>query len=80
MPLASAHNVIAFDLADVRERHQAHHRIYDAILSREPRRAEELMREHVLSVKVSMVRAIARNERREKANRVRRQGSAPQDS
>lgn len=69
MPQASAHNVMAFDLADVRERHQAHHRIYDSILSREPRKAEELMREHVLSVKTSMVRAIARKQRRDKGGR-----------
>jgi len=60
VPQASAHNVVAFDLADVRERHRAHHEIYDAILSREPHKAETLMRQHVLAVKISMVRSIAR--------------------
>lgn len=60
VPQASAHNVVAFDLADVRERHRAHHQIYDAILSREPQKAETLMRQHVLAVKVSMIRSIAR--------------------
>ncbi len=69
MPQASAHNVMAFDLADVRERHQAHHRIYDSILGREPRKAEILMREHILSVKISMVRSIIRKEQRDKGGR-----------
>ena len=60
MPQAAAHNVVAFDVADVRQRHRAHHEIYEAILGREPRQAEELMRQHVLSVKVSMVHSMAR--------------------
>ena len=60
VPQASAYNVVAFDLADVRERHRMHHHIYDAILSREPHKAETLMRQHVLAVKISMVRSIAR--------------------
>jgi GntR family transcriptional regulator of vanillate catabolism len=59
MPQASAHNVVAFDLADVRERHGAHHCIYAAISEREPRKAEALMREHVLSVEFSMLRRMA---------------------
>jgi GntR family transcriptional regulator of vanillate catabolism len=72
MPQASAHNVMAFDLADIRDRHRAHHRIYDSILGREPRQAEDLMRQHVLSVKVSMVRSIATGPRPEQAGRGRR--------
>jgi GntR family transcriptional regulator of vanillate catabolism len=63
MPQASAHNVMAFDLDDVRERHRAHHAIYDAILGREPTEAESLMRRHVLWVKKSMVRAFTRHAR-----------------
>ncbi len=63
MPQASAHNVMAFDLTDVLERHRAHHEIYDAILGREPAEAESLMRRHVLWVKKSMVRAFARQNR-----------------
>jgi GntR family transcriptional regulator of vanillate catabolism len=58
MPQASAHNVMAFELDDVRNRHESHHRIYEAILGREPREAERLMRQHVLAVKVSMIRSI----------------------
>jgi GntR family transcriptional regulator, vanillate catabolism transcriptional regulator len=63
MPQASAHNVMAFDLADVLERHRAHHEIYAAILGREPAEAESLMRRHVLWVKKSMVREFARHNR-----------------
>lgn len=60
IPQASAHNVVAFDLADVRERHQGHHRIHAAILARDAGAAEALMRQHVISVELSMIRAIAR--------------------
>jgi GntR family transcriptional regulator, vanillate catabolism transcriptional regulator len=60
VPHASAHNIIAFQTDDIRERHRWHHRIFDAILAREPREAENLMRQHVLSVKTSMVRAASR--------------------
>jgi GntR family transcriptional regulator of vanillate catabolism len=60
IPQASAHNVLAFEIYDIRERHRFHHRIYDAILAREPREAEILMRQHVVSVKTSMIRATSR--------------------
>jgi GntR family transcriptional regulator, vanillate catabolism transcriptional regulator len=65
MPQASARNVVAFELPDIRERHHAHHRIYDAILGREPREAERLMCQHVLSVKISMVRSVIRRDRKD---------------
>ncbi|MEP9379362.1 GntR family transcriptional regulator [Aquabacter sp. CN5-332] len=65
IPQASAHNVVAFDLADVRERHRAHHRIYAAILDQDTSEAEALMRQHVLAVELSMIRSIAhRSDRR----------------
>jgi GntR family transcriptional regulator of vanillate catabolism len=60
IPQASAHNILAFEIDDIRERHRFHHRIYDAILSREPREAETLMRQHVVSVKTSLIRATSR--------------------
>jgi GntR family transcriptional regulator of vanillate catabolism len=60
IPQASAHNIIAFQIDDIRERHRFHHRIYDAILAREPREAEALMRQHVASIKTSMIRAASR--------------------
>jgi GntR family transcriptional regulator, vanillate catabolism transcriptional regulator len=59
MPQASAHNVMAFEITDIRKRHEAHHRIYEAILGREAREAENLMRQHILSVKTSMIRILA---------------------
>lgn len=58
MPQASAHNVMAFELDDVRKRHESHHRIYEAILGREPREAESQMRQHIVAVKLSMIRSI----------------------
>lgn len=56
VPQTAAHNIVAFDLVDMRERHAAHRRIYEAIICREPREAEQQMRQHVLAVKVSMAR------------------------
>jgi GntR family transcriptional regulator of vanillate catabolism len=43
----------------VRRRHDDHHRIYEAIIAGEPWRAEMLMREHVSSVKGSLIKALA---------------------
>jgi GntR family transcriptional regulator, vanillate catabolism transcriptional regulator len=57
VPQTSSHNIVAFDLADMRERHAAHRRVYEAIICREPREAEQQMRQHVLAVKVSMARS-----------------------
>lgn len=58
VPQSSHRNVVSFELLDVRRRHDDHHRIYDAIIMSEPHRAELLMREHVASVKTSLVRSI----------------------
>ncbi|WP_448032741.1 GntR family transcriptional regulator [Bradyrhizobium liaoningense] len=58
---ASHRNVIAFELPDVRRRHDDHHRIYEAILCRDGGRAELLMRDHVESIKVSLLRSISRD-------------------
>lgn len=55
---SSHHNVIAFEPRDVRRRHDDHHRIYEAILSRDGGRAEMLMRDHVESVKLSLIRTL----------------------
>jgi GntR family transcriptional regulator of vanillate catabolism len=53
---SSHRNVIAFDFNDVRRRHDDHHRIYEAILCRDGGRAEMIMRDHVESVKVQLLR------------------------
>jgi GntR family transcriptional regulator, vanillate catabolism transcriptional regulator len=59
VPMSSSRNVVAFEHRDVRRRHDDHHRIYEAIMAREPWRAEMLMREHVSSVKTSLIKALA---------------------
>lgn len=56
VPVSSSRNIVAFHFDDVRRRHDDHHRIYEAILTREPWRAETLMREHVASIKASLIR------------------------
>jgi GntR family transcriptional regulator of vanillate catabolism len=58
VPMSSSRNIVAFEHRDVRRRHDDHHRIYDAILAREPWRAEVLMREHVSGVKSSLVKSL----------------------
>ncbi|MDB5619686.1 GntR family transcriptional regulator [Tardiphaga sp.] len=58
VPMSSSRNIVAFEHRDVRRRHDDHHRIYEAVLAREPHRAEILMREHVSGVKASLVKAL----------------------
>lgn len=58
VPMSSSRNIVAFEHHDVRRRHDDHHRIYEAIMAREPWRAEILMREHVSSVKSSLVKSL----------------------
>lgn len=58
VPVSSPRNVVAFEERDVRRRHDDHHRIFEAIMSRDPWRAEMLMRDHVGSVKASLVRTL----------------------
>jgi GntR family transcriptional regulator of vanillate catabolism len=58
VPVSSPRNIVAFEVRDVRRRHDDHHRIVEAILSRDPWRAEMLMRDHVASVKASLVRSL----------------------
>ncbi len=59
VPVSSPRNVVAFEERDVRRRHDDHHRIFEAIIGREPWRAEMLMRDHVASVKSSLVRSLS---------------------
>ncbi len=59
IPQSSHRNVVAFEYYDVRRRHDDHHRIYAAILVRDPYRAELLMREHVASVKTALIRSLS---------------------
>jgi GntR family transcriptional regulator of vanillate catabolism len=59
VPVSSPRNVIAFEQTDVRRRHDDHHRIFEAIVEREPWRAEMRMRDHVASVRTSLVRSLS---------------------
>src|ERR1700738_2797181 len=58
VPMSSSRNIVAFEYRDVRRRHDDHHRIYEAIMAREPWRAELLMREHVAGVKASLIKSL----------------------
>jgi GntR family transcriptional regulator of vanillate catabolism len=58
VPVSSSRNIVAFEHRDVRRRHDDHHRIYEAIMAREPWRAEMLMREHVAGVKASLIKSL----------------------
>jgi len=60
VPVSSNRNIVAFEHKNVRRRHDDHHRIYEAILAREPHRAEALMREHVGGIKSSLVNTLKR--------------------
>lgn len=57
---SSHRNVVAFERTDVQRRLDDHYRIYEAILCRDGGRAELLMRGHVESVKLSLLRLISR--------------------
>ena len=59
VPMSSSRNIVAFEYRDVRRRHDDHHRIYEAIVAQEPWRAEILMREHVSSIKASLIRSLS---------------------
>ena len=63
VPVSSSRNIVAFEHRDVRRRHDDHHRIYEAIIAREPWRAEMLMREHVSSVKASLIKSMTERSR-----------------
>jgi len=58
VPVSSNRNIVVFEFRNVRRRHDDHHRIYEAILSREPHRAEALMREHIAGIKSSLVNSL----------------------
>jgi GntR family transcriptional regulator, vanillate catabolism transcriptional regulator len=70
IPQTDAGNVMAFDLDEGRRRHQDHHQIYAAIICREPKEAESLMRAHVARVKTSIIRQFADSS--QKSSRVTR--------
>ena len=62
VPIASPRYVVAFEGRDVRRRHDDHHRIFEALTTRDPWRAEVLMREHVGGVQRAFVRSAVAEE------------------
>lgn len=57
MPGATHRHIVSFTHADVRRRHDDHHRIYDLIRTGESWRAEQMMREHVLALSAARLKA-----------------------
>ncbi|HEY4140704.1 MAG TPA: GntR family transcriptional regulator [Pseudolabrys sp.] len=60
IPRVSARNIMVLTHDEMKIRNQFHHDIFDAILCREPQKAEDLMRRHVAGVKAAMVIALSR--------------------
>src|SRR4030088_3396808 len=58
VPVSSSRNIVAFEHRDVRRRHDDHHRIYEAIIDREPWRAGVMMREHAAGAEATFIRAL----------------------
>lgn len=54
IPISSERNVLWNDFNWLRRSHDDHHRLFDAIRLRDGSRAEQLMREHVHTVKLQM--------------------------
>lgn len=60
IPISSDRNVMWSDFRWIRRSHDDHYRVFDAILARDGSRAELLMREHVLTVKLHMKEQLER--------------------
>ena len=58
VPMSSDRNILWNDYRWILRSHDDHHRIFDAMLNREAARAEQLMREHVHTVKVHLKRQL----------------------
>lgn len=52
----SQEGLFAFEYGKIRHRHDEHHRVFEAIIRRDGTRAEEIMREHVSSIKTGLMR------------------------
>ncbi len=68
IPQTLSQNVMSFSLETMRVRAEQHHKIYAAILARQPREAEELMRTHVLDVRRAVARDFARARKADSVN------------
>jgi GntR family transcriptional regulator, vanillate catabolism transcriptional regulator len=65
VPISSPRIIVEFEYRDVRRRHDDHQRVFEAVLGREPWRAEMLMRDHVTYLKSAMIRSLPRATRRD---------------
>jgi GntR family transcriptional regulator of vanillate catabolism len=54
VPMSSNRNIVWGTPQSLARRHDDHHRIFDALIRREPARAEQLMREHIHCVKLQL--------------------------
>lgn len=54
IPISSERNVLWTDFKRLRRSHDDHHRLLEAIIMRDGTRAEQIMRDHVLAVKLLM--------------------------
>lgn len=75
VPQSSVSNVVAFEFINIVDRHDDHHKIYDAIVARDAARAESLMREHVASIKIGLVRSLTGREPAGLADRLQAAGA-----
>lgn len=55
IPASSERNVLWGDYVWLRRSHDDHHRIFEALLARDAHRAEQLMREHIYTVKIKQM-------------------------
>jgi GntR family transcriptional regulator of vanillate catabolism len=62
VPRSSERNVPWGDYAWLRRSHDDHHRLFEAILLRDAERAEQLMREHVRTVKLKQIQGFGPGE------------------
>jgi GntR family transcriptional regulator of vanillate catabolism len=55
IPASSERNVLWGDYVWLRRSHDDHHRVFEALLTRDGHRAEQLMREHIYTVKIKQL-------------------------
>lgn len=64
IPLTLTRNIIDFEIDKIKDRNEVHQQIFDAILSRKPKEAEELMYDHDQGVRRALIRVLAKAKRK----------------
>ena len=59
IPASSERNVLWGDFEWLRRSHDDHHRLFEALLARDAHRAEQLMREHIYTVRAKLLVQVA---------------------